>query len=35
VQELQVVDKRDGNVTVTTIEQVRFVDLIGAHGWPN
>lgn len=35
VQELQVVDKRDGNITVTTIEQVRFVDLIGAHGWPN
>jgi len=35
VQELQVVDKREGNITVTTIEQVRFVDLIGAHGWPN
>jgi len=35
VQELQVVDKRDGGITVTTIEQVRFVDLIGAHGWPN
>lgn len=35
VQELQVVDKRDGSITVTTIEQVRFVDLIGAHGWPN
>jgi len=35
VQELQLVDKRDGDITVTTIEQVRFVDLIGAHGWPN
>ena len=35
VQELQLVDKRDGEITVTTIEQVRFVDLIGAHGWPN
>ena len=35
VQELQVVDKRDGGITVTTIEQVRFVDLIGAHGWSN
>lgn len=35
VQELQVVDKREGSITVTTIEQVRFVDLIGAHGWPN
>lgn len=35
VQELQLVDKREGDITVTTIEQVRFVDLIGAHGWPN
>ena len=35
VQELQVVDKRNGEITVRTIEQVRFVDLIGAHGWPN
>ena len=35
VQELQVVDKRDGEISVTTLEQVRFVDLIGAHGWPN
>ena len=35
MQELQVVDKRDGSITVATIEQVRFVDLIGAHGWPN
>lgn len=35
VQELQLVDKRDGEITVTTLEQVRFVDLIGAHGWPN
>jgi len=35
VQELQVVDKRDGGITVTTIDQVRFVDLIGAHGWSN
>jgi protein-L-isoaspartate(D-aspartate) O-methyltransferase len=35
VQELQLVDKRDGDIAVTTIEQVRFVDLIGAHGWPN
>ena len=34
-QELQVVDKRDGDITVTAIEQVRFVDLIGVHGWPN
>lgn len=34
-QELQVVEKRDGGITVQTIEQVRFVDLIGAYGWPN
>lgn len=35
VQELQLVEKRDGVITIQTIEQVRFVDLIGAHGWPN
>ena len=35
VQELQVVEKRDGSITIHTIEQVRFVDLIGAYGWPN
>ncbi|NLX19912.1 MAG: protein-L-isoaspartate(D-aspartate) O-methyltransferase [Desulfobulbus sp.] len=35
VQELQVADKRDGDIKITTIERVRFVDLIGAHGWPN
>ena len=35
VQELQVVDKRDGVITVTALDQVRFVDLIGAHGWSN
>ncbi len=35
VQELQLVEKRDGGITVQTIEQVRFVDLIGAYGWPN
>ncbi len=33
VQTLQVMEKRDGALSVTTIEQVRFVDLIGAHGW--
>jgi protein-L-isoaspartate(D-aspartate) O-methyltransferase len=35
VQDLQLVEKRDGTISVTTIEQVRFVDLIGVHGWPN
>jgi protein-L-isoaspartate(D-aspartate) O-methyltransferase len=35
VQDLQLVEKRDGGITIETIEQVRFVDLIGAHGWPS
>ena len=35
VQDLQLVEKRDGGLTVRTIEQVRFVGLIGAYGWPN
>lgn len=34
IQELQVVKKSEGKMTVDIIEQVRFVDLIGAHGWP-
>lgn len=34
VQDLQLVEKRDGGITIRTIEQVRFVDLIGAYGWP-
>jgi protein-L-isoaspartate(D-aspartate) O-methyltransferase len=33
-QKLQVMEKRDGELSQTTIEHVRFVDLIGAHGWP-
>ncbi len=33
VQELQVVEKKAGNLNITIIEQVRFVDLIGSHGW--
>ena len=35
VQELQLVEKREGESTVRTIEQVRFVSLIGTHGWQN
>ncbi len=35
VQELQLITKEEGNVTVQTVEHVRFVDLIGSHGWPN
>ena len=34
VQDLQLVEKRGGGITVATVEQVRFVDLIGAYGWP-
>ena len=33
VQELQLVEKQDGAVSVRTIEHVRFVNLIGSHGW--
>ena len=35
VQELQLVEKRHGAITIRLLEQVRFVDLIGAHGWSN
>lgn len=33
VQELQLLEKKDSETTVHTIEQVRFVNLIGTHGW--
>lgn len=35
VQNLQLVTKRDGAITEKTIEYVRFVNLIGTHGWQN
>jgi protein-L-isoaspartate(D-aspartate) O-methyltransferase len=35
VQELQLVTKSEGEIMVQTVEHVRFVDLIGSHGWPN
>jgi protein-L-isoaspartate(D-aspartate) O-methyltransferase len=35
VQDLQLVEKLDGGLTVRTLDQVRFVDLIGAYGWPS
>ena len=35
IQDLQLVEKKDGAITVQTIEQVRFVDLIGSYGWAN
>ena len=33
VQNLQLVNKKDGVITEKTIEYVRFVNLIGSHGW--
>ena len=35
VQELRLVIKKDGEITEKTIELVRFVNLIGDHGWQN
>lgn len=35
VQDLQLVIKQEGEVQVSTIEQVRFVNLVGVHGWQN
>lgn len=32
-QELQLVEKREGEVVVTPLLPVRFVDLVGKHGW--
>lgn len=34
VQELQLVTKTEGEIHVERLERVRFVDLIGKHGWP-
>lgn len=34
IQELQLVTKKDGEIYVERLERVRFVDLIGKHGWP-
>jgi protein-L-isoaspartate(D-aspartate) O-methyltransferase len=33
VQELQLVEKKEGQVEVTNLASVRFVDLVGEHGW--
>jgi len=33
MQNLQLVTKREGAITEKTIEYVRFVNLIGSHGW--
>jgi protein-L-isoaspartate(D-aspartate) O-methyltransferase len=32
-QQLQLIAKRDGEITSRTLENVRFVSLIGEHGW--
>lgn len=32
-QVLQLVVKKSGNITITAIEHVRFVNLVGTHGW--
>lgn len=33
VQELQLLEKKEGQVTVTDLASVRFVDLVGEYGW--
>ena len=35
VQDLRLVTKKDGEIIEKTIEYVRFVNLIGDHGWKN
>ncbi len=35
VQQLQYLTKKDGEITVNRLESVRFVSLIGEHGWNN
>jgi protein-L-isoaspartate(D-aspartate) O-methyltransferase len=33
VQDLQLVEKIDGEMTIRNLATVRFVDLVGEHGW--
>ncbi|HID69131.1 MAG TPA: protein-L-isoaspartate(D-aspartate) O-methyltransferase [Desulfobacterales bacterium] len=33
VQQLQLLTKKDGDITIRHLESVRFVSLIGEHGW--
>lgn len=33
VQDLQFLEKKEGQVVVTNLASVRFVDLVGEHGW--
>lgn len=32
-QVLQLLEKKDGKITITSLVGVRFVDLVGEHGW--
>ncbi len=34
-QQLQLVEKAGDETNTRTIEHVRFVNLVGSHGWPN
>ena len=33
LQVLQLVSKEGGEITITDLERVRFVDLVGQYGW--
>lgn len=33
LQDLQLVEKKNGEITMRILEKVRFVDLVGEHGW--
>ncbi len=33
VQDLQLLEKKEGTIEVTSLVSVRFVDLVGEHGW--
>lgn len=35
LQELKLLEKSDGSIQIKTIELVRFVNLVGTHGWQN
>lgn len=35
IQELQLLTKKNGQIDVVNLTSVRFVDLVGAHGWKN
>ncbi|MGB3209825.1 MAG: protein-L-isoaspartate(D-aspartate) O-methyltransferase [Desulforhopalus sp.] len=33
VQDLQLLEKKEGQIEITNLASVRFVDLVGEHGW--